>query len=159
MYGIGNRHGVTAALTLHRHHNRAAAVIPTSAAIATDAIQHFGYLAKLHGRSIAVGHHQLAVGSCIVELAVVLDADGLAFAEEVAGGLVGITGPHSRIDLVEANAFSAQGLGINANAHGIFLGAKELHLGNPIEGREPLGDPHLGHLGDLGEGQEVGGEH
>ena len=159
MHGIGDRHGVATALALHRHHNRAAAVVPTSAAITIDAIEHLGHLAQLYRRTIAVGHHQLAVGRRIVELAVVLDADGLAFAVEVAGGLVGVTGPHGGIDLVQAQAFGAQGLGINANANGVFLGPKKLHLGHPIEGGEPLGDPHLGRLGDLGEGQQVGGEH
>ena len=134
IHRIGNCHRVTAALALHRHHNRTAAVVPTGAAIAIDAIQHFSHFAQLHGRSIAIGHHQLAVGGRIIELAVVLDADGLAFAVEVAGGLVGIAGPHRPIDLVEANPFGVQGLGINANAHGVFLGAKELHLGHPIEG-------------------------
>ena len=73
----------------------------------------------------------------------------MAGAVEVAGGLVGIAGADRPIDLIDADAFSTEGLGIDADAHGVFLGAIELHLGNAIEGREPLGHPHLGHLGDL----------
>ena len=88
--------------------------------------------------AVPVGHDHGPVRRRIGELARGLDRDGLVGAVQGPRGQVDVLVLNRIPHLVDAEAPAGQGLGVQLDAHRIFLGTEHLDLGHPVHHGDPL---------------------
>ena len=106
-------------------------------------------VAEPHRPAVARGDDDVAELVGVRQLGLRLDGQRLLGVLQRADRRVGVGRRDRRLHLVDADAARGQRVGIELDAHGIFLAAEDLHLRDAVDGRQRRRD-HL-----LGEGVDV----
>ncbi len=79
-------------------------------------------------------------------------------AVELAGGQIDVVGVDGGLDFVDADAAAGQCIGIDLDAHRVFLRAEDLHLRDAADRGDALRHHGFGEFVDCVDGQRGGAE-
>ena len=106
-------------------------------------------IGQTHRLAVLVGNDQWIEIRGVTEPAIRFNREIARLALQGSGRQIGVGGL-DRIDhLVDAESTRRQGVGIDKQAHRIFLRSRDLHLCHAADGRKPLRDMGVGKLVDV----------
>ena len=123
---------------MHRKRDDLLAVVAAGETIVRDTVHDVAEIPKQHGRAVAIGDDQLAIGLGIHQLPVGLHGQVLVNTVERAYRQIGVAALQGRRYVVDADAAAGQCRRIELRAHGVFLFAGHQHLGHAADRRKPL---------------------
>jgi len=118
--------------------DRVRIVPPVRHAIVLHAVVNLAQILEADGRAVAVSNDQRTIQRGARELPIGLQSEGSLLAVERADGEIHVSAGHRCVHVVYADLPRGHGLGIELDAHGVFLRAVDLHLRHALYHRDAL---------------------
>ena len=153
--GIHHLDGVGPRLALDGQDDGPGVLIPGGDLVVFDAVDHPAQLLQAHGLAAPVGHDQGPIRRRGEELPGGLHREGLVGAVQGAGGQVDVGVLDRLSHLIDAETPAGQALGVQLDAHRIFLRPEDLDLGHAVHHGDALGHEGFAVFIHRGQGQGV----